>query len=298
VFRQYQGSPEYRYVNIGMTVEGFKSIYWFEYLHRMLGRTIGLAFLLPFLYFWIRRKIEPGLLPKLIGMFVLGGLQGGLGWYMVASGLAEDPHVSQYRLTAHLGLAFVIYAYILWVALDLISPRGGGDRRTAGLRRLAGAAAVLGFVTVLSGGFVAGLKAGYAYNTFPLMGGRWVPEGLWALTPLWTNFFENVVTVQFDHRLLAVTLFALIAALWVAAQRQALPSATRTAIHLLLAVAVVQVGLGISTLLMHVPIALASAHQGGAVVLLTFVLIVNHRLRLAPAREAVSDAIDVPVPGH
>jgi heme a synthase len=283
VFEQYRQSPEYRYVNIGMTVEGFKSIYWFEYIHRMIGRGIGLVFLLPFLYFWIRRKIEPALLPKLIALFVLGGLQGALGWYMVKSGLISDPHVSQYRLTAHLGLAIVIYGYMLWIALGLLSRRPaveGPDIPV--LRRLTIGTSVLAFLTILSGGFVAGLKAGYAYNTFPLMGGKLVPDGIFALQPVWRNFFENVITVQFDHRVLALTLFALVIALWLTAMRHDLPRATRFAFHVLLAVTAAQVALGISTLLLHVPISLASAHQGGAVVVLTVLLILVHRLRARP----------------
>ncbi len=279
-FALYRQSPEYRYVNIGMTVEGFKSIFWLEYIHRMIGRFIGLAFLLPFLYFWIRGKIERGLLPKLIAMFILGGMQGVLGWFMVASGLSEDPHVSQYRLTAHLGLAVVIYVYILWVALDLLArDKVRFDPDVPSLRRFASGLTAFAFVTILSGGFVAGLKAGYAYNTFPLMGGQWIPDGLFSLQPLWSNFFDNVVTVQFTHRMLAITLFALILALWLGARKYTLDSGTRIALHATLGLAVLQVTLGISTLVMHVPIGIASAHQTVAVVLLTALVVLAHRLR-------------------
>lgn len=281
-FELYRQSPEYRYVNIGMTVDGFKSIFWLEYIHRMIGRFIGLAFLLPFLYFWIRGKLERGMVPKLIAMFVLGGMQGALGWFMVASGLAEDPHVSQYRLTAHLGLAIVIYTYILWVALDLLARnRPAGSPVAASLRRFATGLTALAFVTILSGGFVAGLKAGYAYNTFPLMGGHLVPDHLFTLQPLWSNFFDNVVTVQFTHRVLAITLFALVVALWVKGRRHELASGTRVTLNAMLAFAIVQVTLGISTLVMHVPIAFASAHQAGAVVLLTALIVLTHQLRSA-----------------
>jgi cytochrome c oxidase assembly protein subunit 15 len=281
-FELYRQSPEYRYVNIGMTVEGFKSIFWLEYIHRMIGRFIGLAFLLPFLYFWIRGKLEKGLLPKLITMFVLGGMQGALGWFMVASGLSEDPHVSQYRLTAHLGLAVVIYAYILWVALDLLSrQRGVAAPYAPALRRFATGLTVFAFVTILSGGFVAGLKAGYAYNTFPLMGGHLIPDHLFTLQPLWSNFFDNVVTVQFTHRVLAVTLFALVVVMWAIGRRHELARGARIALNATLAVAIVQVTLGISTLVMHVPIAFASAHQAGAVVLLTALIVLTHQLRQA-----------------
>jgi cytochrome c oxidase assembly protein subunit 15 len=281
-FERYRQSPEYRYVNIGMTVDGFKGIFWLEYIHRMIGRFIGLAFLLPFLYFWIRGKLEKGLLPKLIAMFVLGGMQGVLGWFMVASGLSEDPRVSQYRLTAHLGLAVVIYAYILWVALELLSRhRSAAAPRAPALRRFASGLTAFAFVTILSGGFVAGLKAGYAYNTFPLMGGHLIPDHLFTLQPLWSNFFDNVVTVQFTHRVLAVTLFALVVVMWAVGRRHELAGGARIALNATLAVAIVQVTLGISTLVMHVPIALASAHQAGAVVLLTALIVLTHQLRLA-----------------
>ncbi len=279
-FELYRQSPEYRYVNIGMTVDGFKSIFWLEYIHRMIGRFIGMAFLLPFLYFWIRGKIERDLLPKLIAMFVLGGMQGALGWYMVASGLAEDPHVSQYRLTAHLGLAVVIYVYILWVALDLLATdRIRFDNDVPPLRRFSLALTAFAFVTILSGGFVAGLRAGYAYNTFPLMGGQWIPDGLLSLQPVWSNLFDNIITVQFTHRILALVLLALIVALWVLSQRHALERGTRIAAHATLGLALLQVSLGISTLVMHVPIALASAHQTVAVLLLTALVVLTHRLR-------------------
>lgn len=279
-FELYRKSPEYRYVNIGMTVDGFKSIFWLEYIHRMIGRFIGMAFLLPFLYFWIRGKIERGLLPKLILMFVLGGMQGALGWYMVASGLSEDPHVSQYRLTAHLGLAVVIYVYILWVALSLLGKdRIRFDNDVPSLRRFAGLLTAFAFITILSGGFVAGLKAGYAYNTFPLMGGQLIPDGLLALQPTWSNFFDNIVTVQFTHRILAITLLVLIVALWTMARYHELERGTRITVHAALGIALLQVSLGISTLVMHVPLALASAHQTVAVLLLSALVVLTYRLR-------------------
>ncbi|MFP5505167.1 MAG: COX15/CtaA family protein [Gammaproteobacteria bacterium] len=276
VFDKYRASPEYQKVNVRMDVEGFKSIYWFEFAHRLLGRAIGTVFLLPFLYFLWRGWVRPPLTYKLAAMFVLGGLQGALGWYMVASGLVDDPHVSQYRLTAHLLLAFVIYGYILWVALDLLYPR----RIIYEAPRLrAGTTAFLALVTLTigSGGLVAGLKAGYAYSTFPLMDGHLVPKAIFLLDPLWRNFFENIATVQFDHRLLATVVLIGGIALWLAALR--LPGALRLRAHLLLAMIGVQIGLGISTLLLHVPVGLASAHQAGALVLLTLTLYLLHGLR-------------------
>jgi cytochrome c oxidase assembly protein subunit 15 len=277
-FRLYQQSPEYQKINIGMDLEGFKRIYWFEYSHRLLGRTIGTVFLLPFLFFLTRGWIRRPLVPKLVTMFVLGGLQGLLGWFMVKSGLIDNPHVSQYRLTAHLGLAILIYAYMFYVALGLWLGKRRPANTPAGLRHATTLLAVLVFITILSGGFVAGLKAGFAYNTFPLMNGHWVPEAIFMQTPLWRNFFENVATVQFDHRLLATLVFSSVILLWVAARRYSLPATVTTGLHLMLAAAVLQVSLGISTLLLHVPVALAAAHQAGALLLFTIALYTQQRM--------------------
>lgn len=280
VFQLYQHYPEFKLKNSNMDLEAFKGIFWFEYAHRLLGRMIGIVFFIPLLYFIIRNKIDRPLIPKLVAMFILGGLQGLLGWYMVKSGLVQNPHVSQYRLTAHLGFAFLIYAYIFWVALDLLFPADNPptNREIRGLRRFSYLITGLIFITVLSGGFVAGLKAGLAYNTFPLMNGRLIPEGTLTLEPQWRNFFENVTTVQFDHRLLATALFLLIPVYWVLANRRRLPSRVRWGFHILLAILIIQVTLGISTLLLFVPVSLAATHQGGALALFTAALFLSHQL--------------------
>jgi len=265
-------------------LDEFKSIFWLEFYHRLLGRAIGLVFLLPFLYFLARKRIDRSLAPKLAGIFVLGGLQGALGWFMVKSGLTDNPHVSQYRLTAHLAAAFIIYAYIFRVALGLLAPRpqhhGGDD--VAGLRRFALGVAALVFVMVLSGGFVAGLKAGFAFNTFPTMNGHWLPPGLFALQPVWLNFFENLATVQFDHRMIAYTLALVVPIFWLQARKTRLPARAARAVHLLLGMLALQITLGISTLLLIVPVPLAAAHQAGALVLFTIALFVTHELRPHP----------------
>mgnify|MGYP001814869585 FL=1 len=270
-----------------MSFAEFKSIFWFEYGHRLLGRSFGIIFLLPFLFFLIKGKIDRVLTPKLIAMFVLGGLQGLMGWYMVKSGLVDDPHVSQYRLTAHLALAVIIYAYMFWVALDLLVPTVA-DTSNNGSRRLGRFSIIISimiFITLLSGGFVAGTRAGFAFNTFPLMDGRLIPAGLFELSPLWRNFFENIVTVQFNHRLLATALFLTITAFcWLAIKSQLAPR-LRTGVYLLLAALALQLTLGISTLLLVVPVALAAAHQAGAVLLLTASLYVSHQLRSRSAAE-------------
>ncbi len=277
-FRLYQQSPEYQKINIGMDLQGFKQIYWFEYSHRVLGRTIGTVFLLPFLFFLVKGWIQRPLIPKLLAMFVLGGLQGVLGWYMVKSGLVDNPHVSQYRLTAHLGLAILIYAYMFYVALGLwLGGRHSGNTPLR-LRRATTLLMGLIFITILSGGFVAGLKAGYAYNTFPLMDGRWIPEVIFMQEPLWRNFFENIATVQFQHRLLATLAFLGVILLWLVARRTTLPAAVSTGLLLMLAAIVLQVSLGISTLLLHVPVPLAATHQAGALLLLTMVLYTHYRM--------------------
>jgi cytochrome c oxidase assembly protein subunit 15 len=277
-FAKYQQYPEYRLKNSHLDVEGFKGIFWLEYFHRLLGRGIGMLFGLPFLYFLLRRQIDRPLAPKLVFLFVLGGLQGLMGWYMVQSGMVDDPHVSQYRLTAHLLLAIFIYGYMLWLALDLLR---GRDRVKVRTGWLTGAFWLTGLVllTIASGGFVAGLKAGFTYNTFPLMNGKWVPDGLLLMEPLWRNLFENITTVQFNHRLLAISVALAVVGFWWSARRRARTAEVRLALNLLLAAVVLQVSLGIATLLMVVPIPLAAAHQAGAVILLTAVINAADRLR-------------------
>lgn len=276
-FDRYRQSPEYRAVNAHMSVADFKGIFWLEYLHRLLGRLIGLAFLVPFVYFLWRGYIARRELPKYALMFVLGGLQGALGWYMVMSGLVEDPRVSQYRLTTHLAAAFLIYAYIFWVAMSLVTPRGGASPHPLFGRTLLLTALIV--VTIISGGFVAGLDAGLIYNTFPMMGEYWLPPGLFALEPLWLNFFENMATAQFNHRVLAVTTFCAVIAYWWFATRSDPPTKVTPVLHLLLLAALLQVTLGISTLLAMVPVALGAAHQAVALLIFTIALYLCHRLR-------------------
>jgi cytochrome c oxidase assembly protein subunit 15 len=277
-FDQYKQTPEYRDINAGMSLPAFKGIFYVEWAHRLLGRLIGVVFLLPFLYFLVRRQLKRALVPKLVTMFVLGGLQGALGWYMVKSGLIDIPRVSPYRLTAHLGFAVLIYAYIFWTALGLLYPRESLPTPRE-LRRFGTAVAALIFLMMLSGGFVAGNKAGLAFNTFPLMNGRFFPAGMYAMQPWWTNLFENIATVQFNHRLIAYLLCLVIPAFWLTAMRSALPARTRRGVHLLLGWLAVQVTLGITTLLFVVPVPLAAAHQAGALVLFSIALFVRHALR-------------------
>jgi cytochrome c oxidase assembly protein subunit 15 len=284
-FARYQQIPEYRAIHFAMGLDEFKSIYYWEYLHRLLGRLIGLAFAVPFIWFLARRRLPRSLRPPLTGILVLGFLQGALGWYMVESGLADRVEVSQYRLVAHLALALAIYAAILWVALGIV--RGSPFQEPSpGWRRAAEVVLALVALTILSGGFVAGTRAGLTYNTFPLMDGRLVPAGYTQLQPLWVNWFENIAAVQFDHRVLAVVTVLAVSLLWAAGLRANLPKPAGKALHVLLAVAVLQVALGISTLLLVVPIPLAAAHQAGAVLLLTSAIIFRHTLRASPVMDA------------
>ena len=281
LFEKYHQTPQYKKVNLGMSLDEFKGIFWWEYFHRLLGRVIGLAFFIPFLYFVVKRAIDRPLGLKLTGIFLLGGLQGAMGWYMVKSGLVDNPHVSQYRLTAHLGLAFLIYATMFWVALELLSPTfpSHGNIRLRALRRFSVAITSLIFIMILSGGFVAGIRAGFAYNTFPLMNGHFIPPEIFMLEPWYRNFFDNMATVQFDHRMIAWMLAILIPVFWYRSRSLPLSGSARFACSLLLIMLAIQIGLGISTLLLVVPLPLAAAHQAGAVLLFTAALWVNHQLR-------------------
>ena len=284
-FAKYQKFPEYRELNHAMRLHGFQSIYWYEYLHRLWGRLIGVAFVLPFIVFALRGWLDRSLVGRLLLAVVLGGLQGLLGWYMVKSGMTDEPDVSQYRLTAHLGAAFVIFGYLLWLALGLLAPGAsrvkGPGRRV--LSRFAVVVTGLILVMALSGGFVAGLDAGFVYNTFPLMEGSLVPDYLFEATPWYLNPFENIVTAQFIHRLLAVIVVVAVAMLWSRARGTALESRARHAVNVTALVAIFQVALGIATLLLVVPVALGAAHQAGSLVLFACALWAVHALSFTAA---------------
>ncbi len=277
---KYRQIPQYQLINRGMSLEEFKVIYWWEWAHRFLGRVIGLAFFIPLVIFWARGAIPSPLKPKLVALFLLGGAQGALGWYMVQSGLVDRVDVSQYRLTAHLGLAVLIFGAILWVAFGLGATgrqQGGTVRTTPGLALAAGALAALVFLQVLLGGFVAGTNAGLSHNTWPLMDGQIVPRALFVMEPWYLNPFENVLTVQFNHRMLGYVI-ALLAAfnLWLAWREgdgRALSLAALT-----LAAVLAQITLGVFALLSQLQIGLALAHQAGALVLLGLALYQLHIL--------------------
>jgi heme a synthase len=271
--QKYLSSPQGRLINRGFSVGEFQQIFWLEFIHRLWGRLIGVVFALPLAWFWLRGQLAPALKPRLLALLVLGGLQGALGWAMVASGLIDRPSVSHYRLAAHLLLAVALYAYTVWLILAL-GPQGArlSDGKT---RRKA--TALIGFLLVVMawGALMAGLRAGTAHNTFPTMSGYWIPPGLFDLDPWWINFFENGTTIQFVHRWLATLL---VLGVLMLAGRTRRPETLAAA-----AVALLQLGLGISTILSGVDIALATAHQAGAVLLLTALIVVRHRATPSPA---------------
>jgi cytochrome c oxidase assembly protein subunit 15 len=282
-FDKYKQTPEYQKVNHQMSLDEFKGIFFWEYWHRVLGRLIGVVFFVPFVYFLLRRKIEPPLIPKLLGIFLLGGMQGAMGWYMVQSGLVDDPRVSQYRLTAHLSLAFLIFISMMWVALGLCAERmrTTADATLKKLQRAGFWLSILVFYMVITGGFVAGIRAGKAYNTFPLMNGHVLPPESFVIEPWYLNFFNNMALVQFDHRLGAWLLAFLVPWFCWKIRSAAVSNTARRLASLLLAALAVQITLGIATLLLGVPVALGAAHQGGSMVVFGILLWLNHELRVA-----------------
>ncbi|KAK3810498.1 MAG: COX15/CtaA family [Linnemannia elongata] len=318
-FEKYKQFPEYKILNHGMTLEEFKRIFYYEWSHRMLGRAIGAAFILPGLYFASR-----GMLSKAIARrsWIIGGLigfQGALGWYMVKSGLDEQlmntpgatPRVSQYRLAAHLGSAFLIYTGAFMTGLKVLTDykisKGAYESLASVinnpiLKRFKGAAhgiVALVFFTAISGAFVAGLDAGLIYNEFPLMGGRLMPpvgelfdskfvhDGDHPTVGLWRNMFDNQVTVQFNHRVLATSTFTAVSALFLYSRNLPLPPQARLGVNLLMGVACCQVGLGIATLLYMVPVSLGTAHQAGSLTLLTSALYLMHSLKKVPVLKKI-----------
>ncbi|KNA18821.1 hypothetical protein SOVF_066870 [Spinacia oleracea] len=289
-FEKYKQSPEYQRINKGMSLEDFMFIYWMEYAHRMWGRALGIMFALPFSYFLRKGFITVRLGVRLSALFALGAGQGLIGWWMVKSGLEEpeseyaEPRVSPYRLAAHLTSAFAIYCGLLWTALSVVMPEPPAEslawvNGAAKLKRLAIPVSLLVGVTAVSGAFVAGNDAGRAYNTFPKMGDTWIPDDVLSMKPIMRNFFENTSTVQLDHRILATATLASICGLWWAARKLDIHPAVRSLIGTTLGMAGLQVTLGVSTLLSYVPVSLGTAHQAGALTLLTLMVLLTHIVR-------------------
>jgi heme a synthase len=281
-FAKYKQIPQYELVNPGMSLAAFKLIYWWEWTHRFLGRLIGVVFLVPFLWFLAMGQLTRPLIWRLAGIFALYALQGVIGWHMVSSGLAERVSVSQYRLALHMTLAVLIFGAVLWIALSLgRTPRPKRTAQPPGWRRAeaAGIAAVV-LLQVAAGAFVAGLRAGSGWNTWPLMDGALVPDGLGALSPWWENLFENALTVQFNHRLLAYAIAAAVAwHVWSLLLGAPNDGPARTSALVLSGAVLAQIVVGIWTLVAHVPIPLALLHQAGAVAVFAAALWHWHRLR-------------------
>ncbi|HZZ92260.1 MAG TPA: COX15/CtaA family protein [Usitatibacter sp.] len=279
-FHKYQATPEFRVRNRDMTLSGFKGIFWWEYFHRLLGRLVGVVFFVPLAYFVARGRVRGPLAWKLAGIFALGALQGAVGWYMVKSGLVDEPRVASLRLASHLGMALLIYGSMLWVALGLIEPRGMTASR--GARIHAGFLAALVFVMVLTGALVAAIHAGLAYNTYPRMNGHWVPPEILSLAPWWRNFVYNMATVQFVHRVLAGLIVLTALALWMRLPRAGASERARIWSDVLVLAVAAQVAAGITTLLLRVPIPIAAIHQSGAVLVFTCALGVLHSVTRRP----------------
>ncbi len=274
-FGKYQKTPEYLKINKGMSLEQFKRIYWWEWGHRFLGRIIGLVFALPLLFFWLRGWIGPALRNRLLIVLALGAAQGGLGWFMVMSGLSVRVDVSQYRLAAHLGLAVLIFGTVLWLALeqdkadDIVTGPPTMGRIMAAL--LSG----LIFVQICLGGLVAGLKAGWTYNSWPLMNGALFPDGLYVYRPPWLSVFEDILTVQFNHRMMAYVIAAAVLVHLGLAVRRGL---AERSLYLLAGGIFVQIGIGIWTLVTAVPLFLGLMHQLTAMIVFGLSLYHLHRI--------------------
>lgn len=283
-FAGYKAIPQYREMNAGMTLSEFKTIFWWEWSHRLLGRVIGMVYLLPFLWFLWRGAVSGPLGRRLWLIFGLGALQGAVGWWMVASGLSERTEVSQVRLATHLSLALLIYAAIVWT-LRRLKPRQESAAPVR-LRWTAWLLVGLTFVQLYFGALVAGLRAGRIYNTWPLIDGSFIPGGasLWFDSPWWLNLFDNRLTVQFEHRMTAYALLLLAGFHAFDVMRARLGRDAVRGAHRLLAAILVQAMLGIATLLMVVPIHLALTHQAVAIIVLTLAVLQTERL--SPRRVA------------
>lgn len=286
-FDKYKASPQWKYqvVHSGMTLNEFKFIWYMEWGHRHLGRVIGACVVFPTLALLTRPWISNTLKLRLLGFSGLVVCQGLLGWYMVKSGLEDHPEsndiprVSQYRLASHLGSAFLLYLTMFKTSMQILFPvTHSQSPALQNLRRWSGGVAVFAFLTALSGAFVAGLDAGLVYNSYPKFADQWVPSDLIVFSPVWKNFFENTTTVQFDHRFLGHSLLIAICAVWVMSRPLVLPKRANIAANALMGMGWMQVVLGVSTLLLHVPTWLAATHQQGSLVLLTLATWLHHEL--------------------
>ena len=279
-FDKYKQTPEYQIINNQFSLEEFKSIYWWEYIHRFLGRTIGVVFLIPFFYFWSKKKFDKSLLKKMFVLLSLGALQGVLGWYMVYSGLQKEPHVSHYRLAAHLISAFTVFGFTFWYALDLLYPQAIEENIIIKqVKRLSVIMFGIIVLQIIYGAFVAGLKAGLFYNTFPKMGTKFIPETVTSFDPFYKNLIENPSGVQFIHRTIAYLAVIIVLFTWETIRKMELTKLQRRASNFMLGVVFVQFLLGIITILYAVPVTMGVLHQTGAFFLFASSLFFMHSLR-------------------
>ena len=282
-FDSYKQTPQFKLINSDFTLSDFKGIFWWEYIHRLIGRIIGFVFLVPFVWFWMKKKYPVGFMKKAIVLFALGGLQGFLGWFMVKSGLSENVHVSHYRLAAHLISALMVFGFTFWYALDLrwSGPDGNRDKIPTN-KKLNILSIILFSVVILQiiyGAFVAGMKAGYGYPTWPKMGDQWFPDDIVSLEPIWKNFLEGFAGVQFIHRYIAYVVVLLVGIIFYRAQKMQLTSQQRKIINALGIIVLAQFTLGVITLLYGVPIVIAVLHQTGAFFLFATTLLLIHRTK-------------------
>ena len=258
-FNLYKQYPEYQKVNFNYTLNEFKKIFFWEYLHRMMGRLLGLVFIIPFIFFLIRKSLSKKLIFQSLLLFLLGALQGAIGWWMVKSGLVDKPDVSHYRLAVHLTMAFLTCGYTLWVALPLVYKKE--KKGYPKIRKLCFWIFYILIIQIIYGAFVAGLNAGVGFNTWPKMGDHWIPEAIYALSPFWKNFVEGKYGVQFIHRTLAFVILFLITILMYKKEKSNLNNSENQAINILCSITILQILLGVFTLIYIVPIQLALAHQ-------------------------------------
>lgn len=280
-FELYKQSPEFKKINYNYTLEDFKFIFFWEYLHRMIGRLLGLVFIIPFFYFLIKKRLTKKLKLQSLILFTLGSLQAFFGWWMVKSGLVDNPHVSHYRLAVHLTTAFITCGYLLWVLLPLLLPSIKGENKLI-FKKLK-ILAFLSIIQIVYGAFIAGLKAGRIYNTWPKMGDQWIPDSVYAMSPLWTNFVEGLAGIQFVHRTLAIILLIFTIHIFVSSKKHILSLIQKRAIVLLLLVVVMQMVFGILTLVMATPLFLSLTHQ-----LLAFIMLMTLILNLFLFRSKAS----------
>jgi cytochrome c oxidase assembly protein subunit 15 len=279
-FEKYKQIPQFEKLNYDFSLADFKQIFFWEYLHRLIGRTIGMIFLVPFLYFYFTKQFDKTMIRKSLFLFLLGGLQGFLGWFMVKSGLTERTSVSHYRLAIHLTAAFITFAFTLWYALELIymnkAKNFSLEKKYSGMIKF-----LFGLVLlqIIYGAFVAGLHAGKFANTFPTMDGEWIPSGIFAPENSFLTFFENPVAVQFIHRITAIILVVTVIMIWFRLNKEALNHSQKKGMYFLLAAISVQFLLGVFTLLSHVNILLASLHQIGAFILFSSVIFLLFQFR-------------------